>query len=153
MPLWMNKTEVLGTFSEVRHKRWERSKWERWVARWEGELTRIQTLPLALRTAAVIALLIEIDSAFWSAPVAAIPALAPNDPNPAKTGVFDGDGHILLNMVLYAGAGFIISLILKYMGRGELSMIVLMITGFVILRQVIYVLKELLKDVTDLINL
>jgi hypothetical protein len=167
-----NNTIVsLGTFSEVRERRWELSKWKRWVYRWEERLEEARALPLAARTAAVWAILTEVEEALtpeavFASAVApgarfegpAVPVVAPlenggnNSANPAKQGIFDGDGHILLNMVLYGGAGFIISLILKYMGRGELSMLVMMITGFVILRQVIYVLKELMQDVTTLVN-
>lgn len=148
---------VLGTFSQVRSTRWELSKWKRWVYRWEQQLEEVRTLPLAARTAAVFTLLLEVEEALRPEAVFAS-ALLPNGAadsnpaNPAKNGVFEGDGRILLNMVMYGGAGFVISLILKYMGRGELSMLVMMITGFVILRQVVYVLKELMHDVAALVN-
>lgn len=137
----------------------DRSRWQKWVDRWSADLERVRDASVTERAITVTGILWEMDAALNPANVFALTRDNPesvevmNPSNPAEGGAFSGDGKILLNMVLYAGAGMVISIILRYMGRAELGMIVLAITGFIVLRQFLFILKELLRDVRDLINL
>ncbi len=125
-------------------RKWARKQsFEKRLDGWEARIEAVKDAPLRVRCSVVMAILFEM---------AETPAFAAgNDSNPVNQGKngFSGDGAILKNMVVYALVGFVISIILKYMGRGELAMMAIIVTGVVVLRQFVFIIKELWGDVTS----